>query len=78
MLEYAHTNLGAYNACIDLPLDIRDGHIILSDRPGLGHELNLTTYASIQTCLPRGTVFLHPNENREADTPAYPSGARLN
>ena len=40
-LEFANVNLENYNACIDPPLDIQDGHIILSDRPGLGHDLNL-------------------------------------
>jgi galactonate dehydratase len=40
-LEYANVNLENYNACIDPPLDIQDGHIILSDRPGLGHDLNM-------------------------------------
>ena len=40
-LEFAQTTLEADNACIHPPLDVRDGHIILSDRPGLGHELNL-------------------------------------
>jgi galactonate dehydratase len=40
-LEFANVNLENYNACIDPPLDIQDGHIILSDRPGLGHDLNM-------------------------------------
>ena len=40
-LEFAHFVLDAYNACIDPPLDVRDGHLFLSDRPGLGHELTL-------------------------------------
>ena len=40
-LEFAQRTLEAYNACIDPPLDVRDGHLFLSDRPGLGHELNL-------------------------------------
>ena len=40
-LEYS-TALGAlYDDMITTPLDIRDGHLHLSDRPGLGVELNL-------------------------------------
>ena len=40
-LEYS-TALGAlYDDVITTPLDIRDGHLHLSDRPGLGVELNL-------------------------------------
>ena len=40
-LEIASGWLEAYNACINPPLDIRDGYLHLSERPGLGVELNL-------------------------------------
>jgi galactonate dehydratase len=30
----------AYNECLQEPMDIRDGQLFLSDRPGLGVELN--------------------------------------
>lgn len=40
-LEMISSWIDSYNACIDQPLDIRDGYLHLSDRPGLGVELNL-------------------------------------
>jgi galactonate dehydratase len=40
-LEIASGWMDMYNACIDPPLDIRDGYLHLSDRPGLGVELDL-------------------------------------
>lgn len=40
-LETMRADLGAYSAFIDHPLDIRDGHLHLSERPGLGIELDL-------------------------------------
>ena len=40
-LEFARNALEAYNAVINPPLDVRDGCLFLSDRPGLGVELNL-------------------------------------
>ena len=40
-LETMRADLSAYNAFIDHPLDIREGHLYLSDRPGLGVELDL-------------------------------------
>ena len=40
-LEMISTWLEAYNSCISSPLDIRDGFLHLSDRPGLGVDLNL-------------------------------------
>ena len=30
----------SYNACLTEPLDIREGHLHLSDKPGLGYELD--------------------------------------
>lgn len=39
-LETSRYDLSAYNAFIDRPLDIRDGDLYLSDRPGLGIELD--------------------------------------
>lgn len=40
-LELVSSWIDAYNACINPPLDIRNGNLYLSDRPGLGIELNL-------------------------------------
>jgi galactonate dehydratase len=40
-LETMRADLGAYDAFIDYPLDIRAGHLHLSDRPGLGVELDV-------------------------------------
>jgi galactonate dehydratase len=40
-LELISTWIDAYNSCIHPPLDIKDGYLHLSDRPGLGVELNL-------------------------------------
>ncbi len=40
-LELVSSWMDAYNACIQPPLDIKDGYLHLSDRPGLGVELNL-------------------------------------
>ena len=40
-LETMRADLSAYNAFIDHPLDIRNGHLHLSDRPGLGIELDI-------------------------------------
>ena len=40
-LETMRADLGAYDAFIDHPLDIRAGHLHLSDRPGLGVELDV-------------------------------------
>jgi len=39
-LEISDAALGAYNAVLDRPLDIRDGKLYFSDRPGLGWDLN--------------------------------------
>jgi len=38
-LEVSRYDLSGYNALIDKPLDVRQGHLYLSDRPGLGVEL---------------------------------------
>ena len=40
-LETARAKLNAYDVLIDQPLDIRNGHLHLSRRPGLGFEMNL-------------------------------------
>ena len=39
-LEIAHSELPYYNAALTPPLDVRNGFYHVSDRPGLGHELN--------------------------------------
>ena len=40
-LETMRADLGAYDAFIDHPLDVRDGCLHLSERPGLGIELDV-------------------------------------
>ena len=40
-LETSRAKLNAYDVLIDPPLDIRDGRLHLSDRPGLGIEMNV-------------------------------------
>ena len=40
-LEFNRAALDIHNALVDPPLDIRDGYLYLSDRPGLGVELNV-------------------------------------
>ena len=40
-LEFNRAALDLHNALIDYPLDIRDGVLYLSDRPGLGVELDI-------------------------------------
>ena len=39
-LEFNHAALDVHNRLIDHPLDIRDGVLHLSERPGLGVELD--------------------------------------
>lgn len=39
-LEFHHLWLDWHNRCLDRPLDLRRGALHLSDRPGLGYELN--------------------------------------
>ena len=39
-LEMNDNTVEAYNSVLTEPLDIRDGHLILPDRPGLGYELD--------------------------------------
>ena len=39
-VEFSVTGLEVYDQMLDRPLDVRDGHLYLSDRPGLGYELN--------------------------------------
>ena len=40
-LETMRSRLDAYDAFIDTPLDVREGHLHVPDRPGLGLEMNL-------------------------------------
>jgi galactonate dehydratase len=40
-LETSRAKLSAYDVLIDSPLDVRDGHLHLSNRPGLGIEMNV-------------------------------------
>ncbi len=40
-LEFGRASLDFYNAAVSPPLDVRDGHLHLSERPGLGVELNV-------------------------------------
>lgn len=40
-LETSRAKLNGYDVLMDHPLDVRDGHLYLSDRPGLGMELNI-------------------------------------
>ena len=39
-LEIARARLAVYDQMMDHPFDIRDGHLHLSDRPGLGFKMN--------------------------------------
>ncbi len=39
-LEMNHHAVPSYNACLTEALDIRDGHLHLSDKPGMGYELD--------------------------------------
>ena len=39
-LEIAYSELAYYNAALTPALDVREGFYHVSDRPGLGHELN--------------------------------------
>ncbi|MEX0762225.1 MAG: mandelate racemase/muconate lactonizing enzyme family protein [Dehalococcoidia bacterium] len=45
-LEMSDHSLDNYNAVITEPLDIRDGHLHLPNKPGLGYELNHDYIAS--------------------------------
>jgi galactonate dehydratase len=40
-LEHSIGSIPAYQACLTQPLDFAGEDIRLSDRPGLGHDLNL-------------------------------------
>ncbi len=40
-LEIAYSELEDYNRALTPPLDVHDGFFFVSDRPGLGHELNM-------------------------------------
>lgn len=39
-LETMRYDLSGYNPLIDVPLDIREGHLYLSEKPGLGINLD--------------------------------------
>ena len=55
-LEHAMSHIPGYNRFLDEPLDFHDGVITLSDRPGLGVEMNVDEIekASIQLDWPEG------------------------
>jgi galactonate dehydratase len=40
-LEFNSSNMERYNGILDTPLDIRDGELYLSDKPGLGVDLDM-------------------------------------
>ena len=40
-LEFSSVNLELYNNLVTPSLDVRDGYLYLSERPGLGVELNV-------------------------------------
>lgn len=40
-LEVHRFDLSSYNILLDQPLEVRNGHLFVSDRPGLGIELNV-------------------------------------
>ena len=40
-LEYSAQSADLYNGALTEPLDVRNGYLRLSGRPGLGHELNM-------------------------------------
>jgi galactonate dehydratase len=42
-LECHRYDFSGYNILVDQPLDVRDGCLHLTDRPGLGIELNRET-----------------------------------
>lgn len=42
-LEVHRYDLSSYNVLLDQPLDVRNGHLFVPNRPGLGIELNLDT-----------------------------------
>ena len=37
-LEIAYSELELYQKIMDPPFDVREGHMHVSERPGLGHE----------------------------------------
>lgn len=39
-LEIAYSELDLYNRALTPPMDVRGGHMYVSDRPGLGHDLS--------------------------------------
>ena len=48
-LEVHRYDLSGYNILIDQPLDVREGCVYVSDRPGLGFEMNLDTLQQYET-----------------------------
>ncbi|NQW17368.1 MAG: mandelate racemase/muconate lactonizing enzyme family protein [Chloroflexi bacterium] len=40
-LEFGRAALEGYNNCLTEPLDVRDGNLYLSDKPGLGYDLDI-------------------------------------
>jgi galactonate dehydratase len=48
-LEVHRYDLSGYNILIDQPLDVRDGCLHLTNRPGLGIEMNLDTLRAYET-----------------------------
>ena len=48
-LEVHRYDLSGYDILIDRPLDVREGYLHLSDRPGLGIEMNLDTLQKYET-----------------------------
>ncbi len=55
ILEYAWGEAAWRAELLDPPEDIREGHLFLSDRPGLGHRLNPDTVAQYVTAAPSST-----------------------
>ena len=55
-LEHAMSHIHSYNRFVTEPLDFHDGKITLSNRPGLGVEMNVDEIekASVQLDWPEG------------------------
>ena len=47
-LEVTRHDLSGYDMLIDEPLDVREGHLHLTDRPGLGIEMNVEALAQYE------------------------------
>ncbi|MCB9151237.1 MAG: mandelate racemase/muconate lactonizing enzyme family protein [Caldilineaceae bacterium] len=48
-LEVHRYDLSGYNILIDQPLDVREGCVYVSERPGLGFEMNMDTLQKYET-----------------------------